>query len=103
MTMESLRIRVTEGHNRGCQLGRSNEHVQTPDPRPNNPDVLWNGQLRISENAGATQDKVYNMGAALLIEGKTKRKVKLTKNGKEYKMGLVEKKRSNLISRVTRK
>ena len=32
-----------------------------------------------------TQDEVYNMGAVPLIEGKTKRQVKLTEK-KEYKM-----------------
>ena len=39
----------------------------------NNPDVLWDGQLRISENVGAIQDVVYNMGAVPSIEEKTKR------------------------------
>ena len=93
MSMENLRIRDdTEGHNRGYQLGSSNGHVQTPDPRANNPDVLQDGQLRISENVGTIQDEVYNMGAIPLIEGKTKSQVKLTEKGKEYKMALLEKK-----------
>ena len=39
----------------------------------NNPDVLWDGQLRICENVGAIQDVVYNMGAVPLIEEKKKR------------------------------
>ena len=57
--MENLRIRDNkEEHNRGYQLGSSDGHVQTPDPRANNPDVLWDGQLRISENVGAIQDEV---------------------------------------------
>ena len=69
VSMENLRIRDdTEGHNRGYQLGSSNGHVQTPDPRANNSDVLWDGQLRISENVGAIQDEIYNMGAVPLIE-----------------------------------
>ena len=66
-------------------------------------DVLWDGQLKISENVGAIQDEVYNMGAVPLIEGKTKRQVKLTEKGKEYKIALQEKKKSKLISRVIRK
>ena len=74
MSMGSLRIRDnTEGHNTGYQLKRSNGHVQTPGPRENNPDVLWDGQLRINENVGAIQDEVHNMGAVPLIEGETKR------------------------------
>ena len=57
--MENLRIRDNkEEHNRGYQLGSSDGHVQTPEPRANNPDVLWDGQLRISENVGAIQDEV---------------------------------------------
>ena len=61
MSMENLRIRDdTEGHNRGYELA-------------NNPNVLLGGQLRISENVGAIQDEVYNMGVVPLIEGKTKR------------------------------
>ena len=43
------------------------------------------------------------MGAVLLIEGNTKRQVKLTEKGREYKMALLEKKRSKLVSRVIRK
>ena len=43
------------------------------------------------------------MGADLLIEEKTKRQVKLTEKGKEYKMALLEKRRSKLVSRVIRK
>ena len=43
------------------------------------------------------------MGAVLLIEGKTERQVKLTEKGREYKMALLEKKRSKLVSRVIRK
>ena len=35
------------------------------------PYVLLGGQLRISENVGAIQDEVNNMGAVPLIEGKT--------------------------------
>ena len=74
MNMENLRIRDdTEGHNRGYQLGNSNGHVKTPDPRANNADVLLDGQLRITENVGVIQDEVYNMGAVPLIEEKTKR------------------------------
>ena len=104
MSMENLRIRdYTEGHNRGYQLGNSNGHVQTPDPRANNADVLLDGQLRISENVGAIQDEVYNMGAVPLIEEKTKRQVKLTEKGKKYKMALLEKRKSKLVSRVIRK
>ena len=104
MSMENLRIRDdTEGQNRGYQLGTSNGHVHSPDPRANNPDVLWDGQLRTHENVEAIQDKVYNMGAVLLIEGNTKRQVKLTEKGREYKMALLEKKRSKLVSRVIRK
>ena len=49
------------------------------------------------------QDKVYNMGTVPLIEGKTKRQVKLTEKGKECKMALLEKRRSTLVSRVIRK
>ena len=100
----SLRIRDdTEGHNRGYQLGNCNGHIQTPDPRVNNADVLLDGQLRISENVEAIQDEVYNMGAVPLIEEKTKRQVKLTEKGKEYKMVLLENRRSQLVSRVIRK
>ena len=103
MIMENLRIRDdTVGHNRGYQLGSSNRHVQTPNPRANNA-VLWDGLLRISENVGATQDEVYNMGAVPLIEGKTNRLVKLTEKGKEYKMAFLEKRASKLVSRVIRK
>ena len=41
MSVENLRIRDdAEGLNREYQLGNSNEFVQKPDPRPNNPDVL---------------------------------------------------------------
>ena len=41
MSMENLSIRDgTNGHNRGYQLGSSNGHVQTPDPRANNAYVL---------------------------------------------------------------
>ena len=65
--------------------------------------VLWDGKLRISENVGAIQDEVCNMGAVPLIEVKTKRQVKLTEKGKEYKIALLEKKRSKLLSRVIRK
>ena len=82
-SMENLSIRDdTEGHNRGYQLGNSNEHVQTPDPRANNAHGLLDGQLRISENVEAIQDEVYNMGAVPLIEEKTERQVKLTEKGK---------------------
>ena len=49
------------------------------------------------------QDEVYNMGTVPLIEGKTKRQVKLTEKGKECKMALLEKRRSTLVSRVIRK
>ena len=70
MSMENLRIRDdTEGHNRD-QLRNPNGHVQTPDPRANNAYVLLDGQLRISENFGAIQDEVNNMGAVPLIEAK---------------------------------
>ena len=63
MIMDDLRIRDdTDGHNTGYQLGSSNGHVQTPDLRANNVDVLWDDQLRISENVGTIQDEVYNMG-----------------------------------------
>ena len=104
MSMENFRIRDdTEGHNRRYQLGNSNGHVQTPDPRANNTDVLLDGQLSVSENVEAIQDDVYNMGAVPLIEEKTKRQVKLTEKGKEYKMALLEKRRSKLVSRVIRK
>ena len=102
--MGKLRIRDDrEGHNRGYQLGSSNGHVQTPDPRANNADVLSDSQLRISDNVGAIQDEVYKMGAVPLIEGKTKRKVKLTEKGKECKMALLEKRMSKLVSIVIRK
>ena len=104
MSMGKLRIRDdTEGHNRGYQLESSNGHVQTPDPRANNADVLLDSQLRISEKVGAIQDEVYKMGAVQLIEGKTKRKVKLTEKGKEYKMALLENRISKLVLRVIRK
>ena len=104
MSMENLRIRAdTEGHNRGYQLENPNGHVQTPDPRANNTDVLLNGQLRISQNVEVIQDEVYNMGAVPLIERKTKRQVKLTEKGKKYKMVLLERRRSNLVPRVVRK
>ena len=54
VSMENLGIRDdTEGHNRAYQLGNSNGHIQTPDPRTNNADVLLDGQLRISENTRA--------------------------------------------------
>ena len=43
------------------------------------------------------------MRAVSLIEEKTKRQVKLTEKGKEYKMALLEKRRSKLVSRVIRK
>ena len=102
MSVENTRIRDnTEGHNREYQLGSFNGHVQTPDPRVNNADILWDDQLKISENVGTIQDKVYNMGAVL--EGKTKRQVKLTEKGKDYKMSLLEKERSKLVSRLIRK
>ena len=94
---------MTQGHKRGYQLGSSNGHVQTPDPRANNPNVLWDGQLRISENVGVIEDEVYNMRAVALIEGKTKRQVKQGEKGKEYKMVLLEIKTSKLVSRVIRK
>ena len=104
MRMENLRIRDdTEGHNRGYQLGNFNGHVQTPDPRANNADVLLDGQLRISENVEAIQDEVYNMGTVPVIKENTKRQVKLTEKGKEYKIALLEKRRSKLVSRVIRK
>ena len=64
---------------------------------------IFYGQLRISENVGAIQDEVYNMGAVPLIEGKTKRQVKMTEKWKEYKMDLLEKRRSKLVSKVIRK
>ena len=64
---------------------------------------MFYGQLRISENVGAIQDEVYNMGAVPLIEGKTKRQVKMTEKWKEYKMDLLEKRRSKLVSKVIRK
>ena len=68
MSMENLKIRdETEGQKRGYQLGRSNGYAQTPDPRANNPGILWDGQLKISENVGVIQYEVYNMGAVLLI------------------------------------
>ena len=38
-----------------------------------------------------------------MTEGKTKRQVKLTEKGKEYKMALLEKRRSKFVSRVIRK
>ena len=43
------------------------------------------------------------MGAVPLIEGKTKRQVKMTEKWKEYKMDLLEKRRSKLVSKVIRK
>ena len=92
MSIQNLMIRDDiEGHNRGYQPGNPNGHLRTSDPTANNADVLLDGQLRISDNVGAIQDEVYNMGAVPLIEGKTKRQVKLTKKGKEYKMVLLEK------------
>ena len=92
MSMENLMIRDDiEGHNRGYQPGNRNGHLRAPDPTANNADVLLDGQLRISDNVGAIQDEVYNMGAVPLIEGKIKRQVKLTKKEKEYKMVLLEK------------
>ena len=94
---------MTQGHKRGYQLGSSNGHVQTPDPRANNPNVLWDGQLRISENVGVIEDEVYNMRAVALIEGKAKRQVKPGEKGKECKMVLLEIKTSKLVSRVIRK
>ena len=91
MSMENLRSRNnTEGHNRGYQLGNPNGHERTPDPRANMTDVLLDSQPRISENVGAIQDEIYNMGAVPLIEGKTKRQIELTEKGKEYKMALLE-------------
>ena len=69
----------------------------------NNTDVLLLGQLMISENIGAIQDEVYNIGAVSLIEGKTKKQVRLTAKVKEYKMALLEKRRSKLVSRAIRK
>ena len=102
--MENSRVRNDkEEHNRGYQLGSSDGHVQTPDPRANNPDVLWDGQLRISENVGAIQDELYNMGVIPSLEGKTKRQLKLAEKGKEGKVALLQKERSKLISRVIRK
>ena len=61
------------------------------------------GQLRIIENVGAIQNELDDMGAVSLIEGKKKRQVKLTEKGNEYKMALLEKRRSGLVSRVIRK
>ena len=54
------------------------------------------GQLRISENVGAIQVELDNIG---LEEGKTERH-KLTEKGKDYKMTLLEKRRSKLLSRL---
>ena len=103
VSMENLRIRDdTEGHNKGYQLGSSNGNVLTPDARANNLDVLCDVQLRICENVGAIQDEVYNMGTVPFIDEKTKKQVKLTKKGKEYKMAWLEKKRLKLVSRLTR-
>ena len=48
------------------------------------------------------QDEAYDMGAVSLIEGQAKRQVKLTEKGKEYKMALLEKRRSKLVSIVIR-
>ena len=79
---------MIQRHNRGYQ--------QTPDPRTNNAYVLLDGQLRISKNVGAIQEAVP------LIKENTKRQVKLTEKGKEYKMALL-KRRSKLVSRVIRK
>ena len=94
VSMENLRIRDDrEEHNRWYQLGNSNEHIQTPDPKANNADVLLDGQLRIIENVGAIQNELDDMGAVSLIEGKKKRQVKLTEKGNEYKMALLEKRR----------
>ena len=93
MSMENLRIRDdTEGHNRRYQLGSSNGHVQPPDPGANIKKVLRGGQLKISENVGAIQNEVYNMGVVRLIEGEARRQAKLTEKGKKYKMALLEKK-----------
>ena len=50
---------------------------------------------------GGTQDEVYNMGAAPLIEGKTKRQVKMTEK-RSIRWLFLEKKRSKLISREIR-
>ena len=42
MSMENVRVRDdTEGNSKGYPLVNSNGHVQTPDPRENNVDVLW--------------------------------------------------------------
>ena len=80
ISIQNLMIRDDiEGHNKGYQPGNPNGHLRTPDPAANNADVLLDGQLRISDNVGTIQDEVYNMGAVPLIEGKTKRQVKLTK------------------------
>ena len=99
MSMENLRIRDdTEGHNRRYQLGSSNGHVQPPDPGANIKKVLRGGQLKISENVGAIQNEVYNMGVVRLIEGEARRQAKLIEKGKKYKMALLEKKKLKLVS-----
>ena len=42
MSMENVRVRDdTEGNSKGYPLVNSNGHVQTPDPRANNADILW--------------------------------------------------------------
>ena len=41
MSMENVRVRDdTEGNSKGYPLN-SNGHVQKPDPRANNADILW--------------------------------------------------------------
>ena len=57
----------------------------------------------ISENVGAIQEEVCNIGAVPLIEGKTKKLARLTAKVKEYKMALLDKRRSKLVSRAIRK
>ena len=43
MSVENLRIRDdTEGQNRRYQLGTSNGHAHSPDPRASNPDGMVN-------------------------------------------------------------
>ena len=59
--------------------------------------------MRIRENVGTIQDEVDNMRAVPWTERKTKRHVKPTEKGKKYKMGLLEKRRSKLVSRVIKK
>ena len=76
----------------------------TPERLPNNTDVLLLGQLMVSENVGSIQEEAYNIGAVPLIEGKTtKKQVRLTEKVKEYKMALLDKRRSKLVSRAIRK